>query len=327
MLPLQQPVQDVWSHTQVPSRHRCPLAQAAPDPHWQTPPDEQLSEIWLSHGAQAVPGAPQERSERVSHVLPLQQPCGHDVASQTHCPACEQCRPGEHESPAPHLQDPSDPQLFDTVGSHAKQVDPALPHMVTDRGSHAAPLQHPLGHEVPSHTHCPPTQRCPGAHAVCPPHVHWPAVHPSAVASQATQAPPPDPQVVAEAASHVLPEQQPLGHTQPLHAPAVHVSPCGHAAQACPALPHAAASCPVMQVSPLQQPLAHDAVLHTHLPPTHCCPPAHAAPDPHSHSPFASHPSLVCPEQPLQMHAPSAQARPGGHPGPLPHAAPSCPSE
>jgi hypothetical protein len=42
-----------------------------------------------------------------THVVPLQQPLGQDVESQTHCPA-------EHSCPAPQ----------------APQVEPPLPHRV-----------------------------------------------------------------------------------------------------------------------------------------------------------------------------------------------------
>ena len=58
-------------------------------------------------------------------------------------------------------------------------------------------------------------------------------MQPSAVwASHAMHAPPAVPHVVAVAALHVSPEQQPSGHTQPLHTPAVHCSVAPQGAQA-----------------------------------------------------------------------------------------------
>ena len=152
-LPLQHPGHDVWSHTQLPLRQRWPVPHAAPEPHWHTPPVEQLSATWLSHGAQATPGAPQAKVDSDVHVLPAQHPCGHDVASQTHCPAAEQCSPAAHAPFAPHLHDPSDPQLLAESLSQAKHVEPAVPHMASDLAWHVDPLQQPVGQDVASQTH------------------------------------------------------------------------------------------------------------------------------------------------------------------------------
>jgi hypothetical protein len=73
-LPLQHPVHEVRSHTQLPLRQRCPVPHAAPEPHWHTPPVEQLSETWLSHGAHATPGAPQAKVDSDVQVFPAQHP-------------------------------------------------------------------------------------------------------------------------------------------------------------------------------------------------------------------------------------------------------------
>jgi hypothetical protein len=72
----------------------------------------------------------------------------------------------------------------------------------------------------------------------------------------------------------------------------------------------------------LQHPV-HDVVSHTQAPFMQCCPVSQAAPDPQRQVPSAAQPSLVVPEQPVQMHAPPLHDRPGGHAGPLPHPVPS----
>jgi hypothetical protein len=88
--------------------------------------------------------------------LPLQQPVGHDAASQTHAPAL-------HSWPAPH----------------AEQLAPLLPHEPFDSlasASHDEPLQQPA-HEPPPQLHAPLEQVSPAPHAlhVAPAVPHWPA--------------------------------------------------------------------------------------------------------------------------------------------------------
>jgi hypothetical protein len=56
-------------------------------------------------------------------VLPWQQPVGHDVASQMHCPAMQR-RPDSHAGPLPHWQVPVAEQPSAVVVSHATQVPP-----------------------------------------------------------------------------------------------------------------------------------------------------------------------------------------------------------
>lgn len=79
--------------------------------------------VWLAYG---------------THVFPLQQPFGHDVASHVQAPAVEQLCP--------------DAQLL--------QATPPLPQVVFDSVLHWPLLsQQPLGHEVASHTQLVPLQR------------------------------------------------------------------------------------------------------------------------------------------------------------------------
>jgi hypothetical protein len=92
--------------------------------------------------------------------------------------------------------------------------------------------QHPMGHDVASHTQAPFTQRCPAAHSGPPPHVElhappmhcWPLGHcalephwhaplaqrSARVASQLVHTPPLKPQEArVVAVTHALPLQQP----------------------------------------------------------------------------------------------------------------------
>ena len=119
-----------------------------------------------------------------SQVVPLQQPVQEVVPPQEHTPA-------EHESP--------DPQ--------AAHATPLVPHWVADCEdceTHALPLQHPVGHEVASHTHLPVivSHSCPVPHAL--------------------QAAPPVPHdvFVSEAnISQTLPLQHPRGQVDALQLP------------------------------------------------------------------------------------------------------------
>jgi hypothetical protein len=182
--PSQQPdPHETRSQTHAPLRQRCPSVHAAPVPHWHCPAAEQPSARIVAvalHAEHSAPGAPQAFCESGVHTLPAQHPLGHDVASQTQDP-CEQCRPAPHAAPVPHRQTPSEEQLSAACAPHTTQVDPAEPHVASERSVHVDPVQHPLGQEVPSHTHRPPAQCCPTVQGVAPPQVHAPAVHPSVV--------------------------------------------------------------------------------------------------------------------------------------------------
>jgi hypothetical protein len=90
--PLQQPPGQeapLQTHWPVLLLHFCPAAQPA-----QTAPP--------------APHAASDWSAYLMHVEPLQQPSGHDVASQTHCPALHLC-PGAH---AAHFAPPVPQELL-----------------------------------------------------------------------------------------------------------------------------------------------------------------------------------------------------------------------
>ena len=109
----------------------------------------------------------------------MQQPFGHDVASQAHRPVVL-----SHSWP----------------DVHAVQLTPPVPHELFDSeayGSHVSPLQQPLGHEAVSQTHCP----------VVVLHV--------LVAGHALQAAPPAPHDEfdsLDSRTHVDPSQHPWAH-------------------------------------------------------------------------------------------------------------------
>jgi hypothetical protein len=271
VFPSQQPVgHESESHTQVPFRQRCPATHSACFPQTQDPVEEHPSDSRPSHVPHVAPGAAQLFEVSGVQRSPLQHPEGHEVASHTQTP-CEQCRPGLQGGPEPHWHAPEAEQSSAADESQATQVDPPDPHVATERSLHVAPLQQPLGHDCPSQTQRPPAHRCPLAQAGPAPHAHSPdAEHPSArVASQATHALPPAPQVETEGALHVVPVQQPEGQSQPAQAPRAHASPCGHGEQACPALPHARGSLPGLQVVPWQHPVVQEVASQTHRPAEH----------------------------------------------------------
>ena len=161
--PEQQPAQSSGSQAQVPL--------------WQ---------LWpMRHGRQTAPPVPPQASLRysdgVTHSVPLQQPVGQEVPSQTQASVVrsQRCPGTEH---APHVE-PGLPQ--------ASSALPAL---------QAPPRQQPLGHEVASQTHSPFTQR-------------WSDWH-------CTQAPPALPQASSTLpALQSVPEQQPEGQLVGSQAP------------------------------------------------------------------------------------------------------------
>ena len=83
--------------------------------------------------------------------------------------------PATHASPAPqgafvpHLQLPP-PQLSLVSASHVPHAPPLVPQLALLGVLQVLPAQQPVGHEVASHTHAPPTQRWPTPHAAPLPH-------------------------------------------------------------------------------------------------------------------------------------------------------------
>lgn len=137
------------------------MAQGALPPHVHCPPALQLSVSTGSHAAQVAPGGaqwPASRGEK--HAPALQQPEGHEVASQTHmaaAPVPTQRCPAAHALPVfPHTHAPELHAL--AVEGHAAHVTPANPQADVVFEVHTLPAQHPLAQVVASQTQTPPLQ-------------------------------------------------------------------------------------------------------------------------------------------------------------------------
>jgi hypothetical protein len=181
---------------------------------------------------------------------------------------------------------------------HAVQAPPPTPHADAEGDVHTLLEQQPLGHDAALHTHEPPTHASPAVQAGPPPHEHEPAVQPSALIPQVTQAALPVPQALAEGVVHRLPEQQPLGHVVGLH-PA-HTPPLQYwvpqSVHAAPPVPHWPWRLPATHVLPLQHPGHCEEVSQTQVPPWQRWPVEHAGPLPHVQAPLEEHPSAVIPQ-------------------------------
>jgi hypothetical protein len=272
-------------HTHAPPTHASPTPHGEAPPHAQAPPTH-ASEVVVSQTTHSAPPVPQVASEGGPHVAPLQHPLGHEVASQTHFPFW-QCCPAPHAAAPPQVHVPV-VHPSDTVGSHVTQPPPIAPQALIDIGAHALPLQQPIGHDVASHVHAPPTQCCPIAHGPPAPQAHAPPLHESArTGSQGTHMDPPAPQAPTEGIVQALPAQQPVVQVwaHPEHTPALHVWPAPHGVHAAPIVPHAVGE-EAVQALPLQHPVGHDVASQVHAPATQCCPAAHGAALPQAHAPF-----------------------------------------
>jgi hypothetical protein len=234
-------------------------------PHVQAPADEQPSALTESHTVHDAPAAPQVPMDSGVHSpLESQQPLGHDVASQTQLP-CEQCRPDPHAPPVPQRQAPSEPQLSLSELLQATQVEPLVPQVPRLRVRQVAPSQHPSAQDAASQTQRPATHAWPAPQDACPPQVHAPAVHPSAVrASHTLQVPPTVPHADIDRVLQVVPLQQPPGHdvASQAQAPETHSCPEPHAEQAAPPVPQVVDD-DWWQVVPEQHPSGHMQPLHT----------------------------------------------------------------
>jgi hypothetical protein len=86
-----------------------------------------------SQALHAPPLAPQLPSDGTAQVLPLQQPVGHDVASQAHAPATQRW-PLPHAGPLPHVHAPANEQVSAFVASQATHLLAPIPHALNERG-------------------------------------------------------------------------------------------------------------------------------------------------------------------------------------------------
>jgi hypothetical protein len=121
----------------------------------------------------------------------------------------------------------------------------------------------------------------------------------------------------------VVLQTEPAGQSAALvhpHAPLTHALPFAlpaHAPHTAPPVPHCAALCDPLgtQLRPLQHPVAHEVVVHAHIPLTHACPLAH---DVHA-APPVPHALVV----PPATHWPLALQHPPAH-VPAPHGSQTC---
>jgi hypothetical protein len=174
--PAQHPLgHDCALQTQAPLTHTVPAPHAGLVPQPHSPVTEQTFARVGSHATQAAPLTPQVPSPALVQVAPEQQPPGQLEALQPlHTPPAQLWEPQSWQA-APPLP----------------QVASALP------GRHVIPEQQPFGHDVPSHTHVPPKQRCPVPQAapLVPQAQTPPDRQRSAVMPQAVQSPPEVPQL------------------------------------------------------------------------------------------------------------------------------------
>lgn len=293
----QQPAQLEAVQRQVPRTHRSPTPHAADPPHRQAPVAEQVSAETVEQLVQVAPLAPQVASDLTLHVVPEQQPPGHETASQLQIPA-RQRWPAAHGAFVPHRHAPAE-QRSAVVTSHAAHAPPLTPHAAVTPIRQTPASQHPPLQDVASQTQLPPEHRSPAPHGVPDPHLHVPEAQASACcALQLAQAPPFSPHAVTEDTTQVPAEQQPAGHEtesqthspELQRCPAPHALPAPHAqrpvaeqlselaphaAHASPAAPHAALE-GTRQLAPEQQPPAHPALHPEQVPPAQVCGAGHA---------------------------------------------------
>jgi hypothetical protein len=153
VVPAQQPSgQEIGSQTQLPLKHRCPEPHADPPSQWHTP-STHASPV-KPQSKHAAPPMPQAAGfGGAIHVVPEQQPPGHEAALQTQAPPA-QAWPAPHAGPDPHWQTPF-AQESAVVESHATHATPPVPQADALGVMQAVPAQHPFGHETESQTQVP----------------------------------------------------------------------------------------------------------------------------------------------------------------------------
>ncbi len=185
---VQQPEQDVESHTQTPPAQRWPVGQAAAVPHWQAPlTAEQLSASVGSQALQAAPAVPQVVNDGALQVAPEQQPSRQVVALHPlQAPPAQVWPPGH--------------------AWHAAPAEPQSPSLVP--GKHADPVQQP-GQLVESHTQEPARHRWPATS-------HWDVQLPQWAGSvcRSTHDPAQSVRGLPQIATHVLFSQLGVGAEQ-----------------------------------------------------------------------------------------------------------------
>lgn len=226
--------------------------------------------------------------------MELQQPDGHEVASQTHAPPTHR-RPAAHAtSVLPHTHAPE--EQVSEAPVQAMHAAPPVPHADVALAVQTLPAQQPVGQVIWSHTQAPALQRWPGPHAGLAPQTHEPPMSQALalVGSHEEQAAPLVPQVVRLACWHAsTASQQPAQFLElqvpPTHEPFVQVCaalqagpgpqrqapaavqlsafPAAHAVHAVPGAEQLISES-VVQALPTQQPAAQDVASQRQVAPT-----------------------------------------------------------
>lgn len=138
----QQPLaQLVASQTHWPATHRWPVSQAAPPPQRHAP-SAQVSATVASQVRQTVPPSPQACADGATQVVPVQQPVGQLVGSQTHRPLLHRW-PGEQAGLVPQRHTPLPHESALPV--QARHALPLVPHVKSDEAWQTPLKQQPLG--------------------------------------------------------------------------------------------------------------------------------------------------------------------------------------
>jgi len=259
--PVQQPfAQEVASQRHRPPAQCWPAPQAAALPQRQDP-DVQLSALVALQTRQVAPPVPQLAVDGALQVVPVQQPSGHEVVSQTQAPTAQRW-PAPQAAAVPQAQLPLVAQLSALFTSQATQAPPAVPHAAVPATLQVAPEQQPLAQVVLLQLlHTPAVQvSTPGQTSQIRPAL------PQAPRSFPDWQSSPEQQPRHEMASQMqLPPMQCWPGAQGAPAPQRQAplaeqlsAPIGsHATQVAPPAPHSVND-RVSHTSPLQQPLGHE---------------------------------------------------------------------
>jgi hypothetical protein len=120
-----------------------------------------LHVVPTGQATQAFPPLPQLPSDceaNGTQLLPLQQPRGQEVASQTQLPA-KQRWPSRHAEPKPQLHAPLEqPSAWAPQLTQAAPPEPQDVMVCAPNGTQVLPLQQPDGHDEALQTQLPETQ-------------------------------------------------------------------------------------------------------------------------------------------------------------------------
>lgn len=144
-----------------------------------------------------MPHCPELWAPKGTQLVPLQQPPGQLVESQTQVPVRSHRWPGPQGAEGPQRQLPL-VQRSALAAGHARQAPPSAPQAPNDvPGRQTFPSQQPVGQLLTSQMQLPLRQRCPGPHAGPVPQVQLPPVQVSVAPAHCAHAAPPLPHAAA----------------------------------------------------------------------------------------------------------------------------------